>query len=158
MTVNANSCQENFFHSKEYQIMHYGRAYDDCRVGLEEAIEIDPKTFFGYVDLKKKRVGYPSVMHFEGRLASGPDDTCNVFADFIQRTYADDVWGLSDHGPDFVQDGPAFGALQFIVGEIQGDIPPLILKNCASAFARPLSLLFNRSLSTCVFPDRWKLS
>jgi hypothetical protein len=79
MTVNANSCQENFFHSKEYQIMHYGRAYDDCRVGLEEAIEIDPKTFFGYVDLKKKRVGYPSVMHFEGRLASGPDDIYNHF-------------------------------------------------------------------------------
>jgi hypothetical protein len=26
------------------------------------------------------------VMH----LASGPDDTCNLFADFMQRTYADD--------------------------------------------------------------------
>jgi hypothetical protein len=37
-----------------------------------------------------------------------------------------------------------------------GGIPSLILKNCA--FARPLSLLFTRSLSTCVFPDRWKLS
>jgi hypothetical protein len=37
-------------------------------------------------------------------------------------------------------------------------ISPLILKNCASAFARPLSLLFNRSLSTCVFPEIWKLS
>jgi hypothetical protein len=36
-------------------------------------------------------------------------------------------------------------------------IAPLILKKCASAFTRPLSLLFNRSLSTC-FPDRWKLS
>jgi hypothetical protein len=36
--------------------------------------------------------------------------------------------------------------------------PSLILKNCASAFERPCSLLFNRSLSTCVFPDMWKLS
>jgi hypothetical protein len=43
------------------------------------------------VDLEKKIVGYPSVMHFKGRLASGPDDICNLFADFIQRTYADDV-------------------------------------------------------------------
>jgi hypothetical protein len=32
------------------------------------------------------------------------------------------------------------------------------LKNCASAFAKPLSLLFNRSLATNVFPDRWKVS
>jgi hypothetical protein len=29
------------------------------------SIKSDPKTFFGFVDLKKKRVGYLSVMHFE---------------------------------------------------------------------------------------------
>jgi hypothetical protein len=59
----------------------HGRAYDDYRVGIEELFKSDPKTFFGYVDSKKKRVGYPLVMHFEGRLASGPDDDiCNLFA------------------------------------------------------------------------------
>jgi hypothetical protein len=52
---------------EEYQQQH-GRAYDDYRAKIEEAIKSDPKTFFGYVDLKKKRVGYPSVMHFEGNL------------------------------------------------------------------------------------------
>jgi hypothetical protein len=41
---------------EEYRLMH-GRAYDDYRVGIEEAIKSDPKTFFGYVDLKKNRVG-----------------------------------------------------------------------------------------------------
>jgi hypothetical protein len=49
----------------------HGRAYDDYRVGIEEAIKSDPKPFFGHVDLKKNRVCYPSVMHFEGHLASG---------------------------------------------------------------------------------------
>jgi hypothetical protein len=58
-----------------------------------------------------------------------------------------------------VQDDPPFGDLQFTVDKVQSvllelgvskgvdpdGIPPLILKNCASAFARPLSLLFNRS-------------
>jgi hypothetical protein len=83
---------------------------------IEEEIKSDPKTFFGYVHLKKKRVNYPSVMHFAGRLASGPDDICNLFADFIQRTYADD---LSDPGPDLVQDNPRFDALQFTVDEVQ---------------------------------------
>jgi hypothetical protein len=37
-------------------------------------------------------------------------------------------------------------------------IPPIILKNCASAFAKPKSLLFNRSMATSVFSDRWKVS
>jgi hypothetical protein len=78
----------------------------------------------------------------------------------------------SDPGPDLVQNDPSFGALQFTMDEVPSvlleldvskgagpdGIPLLILKNCASTVARPLSLLFNRSLSTCVFPDRWKLS
>jgi hypothetical protein len=102
-------------------------------------------------------------MHFESRLASSPDDICDLFADFIQRTHAE---------PDLVQGDPPFGALQFILDEVQSvlleldvskgagpdGIPPLFLKNCASDFARPLSLLFNRSIPICVFPDRWKLS
>jgi hypothetical protein len=54
------------------------------------------RPFFGYVDLKKKRVGYPSVLHFEGRLAYGPEEICYPFAELIQRTYTDDVWVPSD--------------------------------------------------------------
>jgi hypothetical protein len=37
-------------------------------------------------------------------------------------------------------------------------IPPLILKNCATSFSLPLSLIYNRSLVTCVFPEKLKLS
>jgi hypothetical protein len=141
----------------------HGRAYDDFCVRIEEAIKGDPTAFFGYVDLKKKRLSYPSAMHFESHLASSPDDICDLFADFIQRTYADQ---------DLVQDDPPFGALQFTLDEVQSilleldvskgagldGIPPLFLKNCASDFARPLSLFFNRSLPICVYPDRRKLS
>jgi hypothetical protein len=100
----------------------HGREYDDYHVGTKEVIKSDPKAFFGYVDLKKKRVG-SSVMHFEGRLASGPDDICNLFADFIQRTYADDVWVPSNPGTDLVQDDPPFGALQFTVDEVKSVFP-----------------------------------
>jgi hypothetical protein len=79
----------------------------------------------------------------------------------------------SDPGPEHVPDDPPFGALQFTSSEevesilqcldvnkgsgLDG-IPPIILKNCASAFAKLLSLLFNRSVATSVFPDRWKVS
>jgi hypothetical protein len=77
--------------------------------------------------------------------------SCNLFADFIQRTYADDVWVPSDPGPDLVQDEQPFGVLQFTADEVQSvlleldvskgagpdGIPPLILKNCfcASTFS-----------------------
>jgi hypothetical protein len=69
------------------------------------------RPFFGYVDLKKKGVGYPSVMPFEGCLASGPEKICDLFVEFIQRSYTDDVWVASDPGPEHVPDDPPFNAL-----------------------------------------------
>jgi hypothetical protein len=105
---------EFFSLSEEYQLMH-DQAYDDNCVGIKS----DSKTFFGYVDLKKKRVGYLSFMHFEGCLACGPDDICNLFAAFIQRTYVDDVWAPSDPGADLVKDEPRLGAFHFTVDEVQ---------------------------------------
>jgi hypothetical protein len=78
----------------------------------------------------------------------------------------------SDPGSEYVPDDPPFGALQFTSDEVErilqdldvnkgsgpDGIPPIILKNCASAFAKPLSLFFNRSMAWSVFPDRWKVS
>jgi hypothetical protein len=77
-----------------------------------------------------------------------------------------------DPGPELVQDVSPFGTLQFTVYEVQSvlleldvskgagpaGIPSLVLKNCESTFARPFPLLLNRSLSKCIFPDRWKFS
>jgi hypothetical protein len=90
----------------------------------------------------------------------------------MEWRYANEPWLPSEPRPGDVSDEPPFGSLQFTVLEVlnvlldldsnkglgPGGVPPLILKNCASAFALPLCLLFNRSLASCVFPDRWKLS
>jgi hypothetical protein len=71
-----------------------------------------------------------------------------------------------------VNDEPPFGSLQLTVMEVENmllelddtkglgpdGVLPLILKNFASVFALPFCMLFNRSLATCIFPDRWKLS
>jgi hypothetical protein len=56
------------------------------------------------VDLKKKRVCYPSVMKFEGQSGSGSQEICDLFARV-----------LSDPGSDDVSDEPPFGSLQFTV-------------------------------------------
>jgi hypothetical protein len=65
-----------------------------------------------------------------------------------------------------------FGTIQFSVEEVEkilleidiskgpgpDGVPSNILKTCASAFSIPLSLIFNKSFVTFVFPDKWKLS
>jgi hypothetical protein len=94
-------------------------------------------------------------MHYKGRLDSGPEEIYDLFAIFIQRTYTDDVRVPSDPGPEHVPDDPPFGALQFTSDEVESVLQDLdvnkgapmayhhILKNYASAFAKPLSLLCN---------------
>jgi hypothetical protein len=78
----------------------------------------------------------------------------------------------SETGPKHMPDDPPFRALQFISVEFESilqdlgvnkgsspdGIPPIILKNCSSAFAKPLSLLFNRSLVTSVLIDLREVS
>jgi hypothetical protein len=92
---------------------------DAIERSISNSIVLHTMTFFGYVDLKRKRVGYPSVMNFEGRLASDPVEICDLFVEFIQRTYTDDFWVPSDPGPEHVLDDSPFGALQFTSDEVE---------------------------------------
>jgi hypothetical protein len=82
----------------------------------------------------------------------------NLYNDQIE-----DFWVPSDRGPEHVPDDPRFGALQFTSDEGESvlqdldvnkdscsdGISPIILKNCAYAFAKPLSLLFNTLFILC---------
>jgi hypothetical protein len=56
-------------------------------------------------------------MHFEGRLASGPGEVYDLFAEFIQQTYTDDVL-----------DDPPFGTLQFTSDEVKSVLQDLDIK------------------------------
>jgi hypothetical protein len=90
----------------EYQ-EHHGRAYDEYRIDIKEAIKTDPKNFFFgilvYIDLKKKWVSY--------QLASGTQGICDLFAEFIDQTYVDDSWFPSSSEPDFVNDELCFSLM-----------------------------------------------
>jgi hypothetical protein len=107
-------------------------------------------------------------MNFEDQSGSGSQEICDLLVRFTGRSYANEPWVQSDPGLDDVSDKPPFGSLQFTVLEVLNallnldsnkgpgpdGVPPLILKKCASAFALPLCLLFNRSLASCLFPDK----
>jgi hypothetical protein len=57
-------------------------------------------------------------MNFEGQSGSGSQETCDLFARFIERTYANKSWVPSDPGPGDVSDEPPFESLQFAVLEV----------------------------------------
>jgi hypothetical protein len=92
----------------------------------------DLQTFFGYVGLKKNHVSYPSIMNFEGRLASAPNEICDFFTELIKRKYADDDWMYSDPGLDLLQDNPTFNAIQYTVDEVHNVFMALDVSKGAS--------------------------
>jgi hypothetical protein len=110
----------------EYQD-HHGHAYDDYRIGIEEAIKTNPKINFLVMLISRKNRW---VMIFEVQSA----------------------WVPSSPVSDLVNDESPFGSLQFTVSEVENvllefdsskdpgpdGVPTLILKNSASAFALPL--------------------
>jgi hypothetical protein len=74
--------REDFvFARSDYQLIHRG-AHDDYREKTKRSIKKDPKTFFRYLDLKKKKFGYPYVMKFGNRKAASNEEKCELFADF----------------------------------------------------------------------------
>jgi hypothetical protein len=79
-------------------------AYDNYRKGIEGSIKSEPKTFFKYVNLKKNRIGFSSVMKFENKNATTNEEKCELFAKFIQRSYSDDQWVPSETGPTVLSD------------------------------------------------------
>jgi hypothetical protein len=109
------------------------------RVEIEEAIKNDSMAFFGFVNLKKKRVGCTSVMHFKGRLAYDPDDICSLFADFIHMLMMSGCFLIPDQiSCKTIQLLVFFSSLwmRYRVFCWSWMSLPLILKNCAFAFVR----------------------
>jgi hypothetical protein len=55
------------------------------------------------------------VMNFDGQSGSGSEEICDLFARFMERTYANEPWVPSDPGPDDVSDEPHFGSIQCLL-------------------------------------------
>jgi hypothetical protein len=99
----------------------------------------DPKKFFEFVDMKKKIVWdtlQVCVLLVSLRRAR------RIFATFL-HVFCRGICGLG---------------LDASKGSEPDGIPPRILKSCFDGFKRPLTLLFNKSLSEGVFPESWKWS
>jgi hypothetical protein len=103
-------------------------------------------------------------MHFESRLASTPKKSViclrNLYNEHIPMMcgclliLAQSTCRMTQFTSDEVE-----SVLQdFDVNKESGPdcIPPIILQNCAFAFAKPLSLIL--TMATSVFPDRWNVS
>lgn len=132
----------------------------------------DPSKFWSYVASKKKTSGFPSIMSYNNRESSNSEEICELFATFFKDVYiADDrtdtninLRGISERlslGSIYLSCEDILKKLQNIdvnKGGGSDEMPPIFLRSCAESLVQPLYCIFNRSLSTGVFPTQWKMS
>ena len=138
---------------------------------LEININSDPRKFWAHVNNIKKRSGIPSQMSYLNTSLLNPQDIVNAFAEHFSDSYSNlahvDFNSLDEdlsNIPVFVSaidESDVLEALKNIKSNStcgHDDIPGFLLSDCATAFSRPLTILFNLILKSSSFPNFWKLS
>lgn len=155
---------------KEFEILQ-NFLYQNYLLYIESNLKKNPKQFWNYVSLKKENNSLPSKMLFNGNHASSDVDKAELFASFFKSVFVNDA---NEVPIDEFLIGyyPTSRFTTISIEEIHNEllsidtnkgigpdrIHPILLKNCANALARPLQLIFNKSMEDCIFPRRWKSS
>lgn len=147
--------------------------YDAYIEKIANNLKSNPKSFFEYVNQKRKVKNIPSVMTFNDITLKDLKDIVSKFADFFESVYEPHDQLEGDHTSAYLVDWPnTFDIPNITIDEVANvlnhidtntgpgpdGIPPSLLKACSSSFAIPLNIIFNRSLLSAVFPRIWKES
>lgn len=145
-------------------------AYDSYAKSMGEKIIYDHSNFFKFVNVKRKCHGYPSTMHFEGETSSDVKGICDMFAKSLGGAYRHAQSSNVNLDPG-VSHSPLLDVHLSIEDIFMGivyldpskgpgpdGLPPSLLINCASEFLLPLTIMYNCSLRTGIFPELWKRS
>jgi hypothetical protein len=143
------------------------QAYREYISRLENNLFANPKESF--VNVKRKCTEYPASMYLNEVSADNSKDICELFADFFQSTYKKhndiNLNNSLDHqssnsiGIPYISENDVFvGISRMNLGCGADNIPTRLLKDLDTSLAYPLSLMFNASLRSGIFPEIWKHS
>jgi len=154
----------------------YFKCNKDCYAAylrrLKARIQADPKKFFDFVNVKRKSSGFPSQFTLDDKSSTSDFITADLFADFFSSVYTNDSFDQSNFrseiprlstvlSPLVVDENTVFAYLKTLKVSYKGGsdgIPSVLMKTCADELSEPLSLIFNVSLSSGIFPALWKES
>lgn len=134
----------------------------------------DPKSFYQFVNYKRKSDGYPTSLSFNNETSNDNLTIANYFASFFKDSFAKDSfkpdWTYFEYlsnfslGP-FLPDRIAPSAIENKLSQLNDEftpgpdgLPAIFLKKCSSSLSNPLSKIFHLSLSQGTFPKIWKTS
>lgn len=155
----------------EYNILNTKLYYNYLET-MKLNLKKDPKSFYKFVNSKRKTTGYPNIMKYSNCESRDDVVISNMFADFFKTTYSDVEYDISNIYQYPIMECESISLPLIFTSDITNNlktfknssksgpdgIPSCILINCAPALAFPLSILFNTSIKHGYFPKLWKNS
>lgn len=145
------------------------RAHDTYIKSVEESLMNDPKRFWGYSTSLRRESPIPTSMSYLGTRVEGQEAIAEQFACFFASVYLRGRTDVSAQGACMHHLGDVLRFSEAEVDRIIRDltpkhsagvdlIPGSFVAKSGEVFVKPLTLIFNKSISTGVFPARWKVA
>ncbi|CAG9781741.1 unnamed protein product [Diatraea saccharalis] len=148
------------------------KCHRDYMNSIEESIKKNPKLMWTMIKGKRKGKSiFPAKMHNGTNTASKGAEICKQFASFFASIYedSDDVAITTNYKEaysnnlhnifiNFDEITNKLKSVDTSKGHGPDEIPAHFARNCAESLAEPLYIIYNASLRSAVFPDKWKLA
>lgn len=133
----------------------------------ESSLQHNSKQFWNFINSKRKSNDLPNSVFLDDDIADMGPDAASLFAKFFSSVYVTEspeytdivssnninITNFSISISDIYSE---LGNLNVCKGPGPDNIHPIFLKHCAFALARPLHIVFNKSLRQGIFPSFWK--
>lgn len=169
----SSSTEEALIHAEASYSQAKDFYYSRYLRSIQRDLKNDPAKFWDYVRSKKGAKGLPVNLTFKGKKSSTPAEAVELCADFMKSTFTQHSDRQSTEHlrhvlPFDLNFEPAIMSVDAVenalsrVNAKKGPGPdklsPYFIKQCASSLALPVSMLFNHSLQSGVFPAVWKMA
>lgn len=137
---------------------------------IEYNIKTDVKSFWDYVNTKRGTSNVPDTMVYNDKNLENMDEIVNSFANFFGNAFAapSNISDITDH--EIYNNCATLHLTEFSEADVLNalkrlkpkftkgpdNIPAFIIRDCAHALVKPLTVIFNLSLRSSKFPDIWK--
>lgn len=145
------------------------KCYSNYLTKVSGQLKQNPRYFWRFSEESRKIKGFPKNMFLDHMSGSSTKEMADLFARSFSSVYCKSQLPIPEYSRN---DNIDFSSCRFTEDEVLREltclpnkfssgpdgIPPFIVKYCSSILARPLSLLFNKSMISGVFPSEWKKS
>lgn len=140
---------------------------------IQGNISINMKLFWSFTKGKRQTNTYPTEISYGDVKSSDPSTMCQMFSEYFQTTYASPDGNVLNANVNTIraQNSPTdFDAIHISPRDVEAildgldenknggpdGIPNLFVKRTSKNLSFPLSLIFNKSLNTGIFPEQLK--